>query len=53
MQREHYIGDEIERALRLIDEESEDWELRGRSPTEVEYRVEYHGGNYIHVEVLE
>lgn len=53
MRREHYIGDEIQRALQLISEESDDWSLRGRSAAEVDYMVEYHGGNYIHVEVQE
>lgn len=51
--RDHYIGDEILRALQLISEESDDWDLRGRHPSEVDFSVEYHGHNYIHVEVNE
>lgn len=51
--REHYIGDEIERALQLISEESDEWDLRGRHVSEVDFDVEYYGGNYIHVEVNE
>lgn len=51
--REHYIGDEILDALRFIDEESDEWHLRGRHPSEVDFDVEYDGGNYIRVTVNE
>lgn len=51
--RDHYIGDDILEALRRISEESEDWGLNGRHPSEVDYSVEYHGGNHLFVQVNE
>ena len=48
--RDHYIGDEMQKALRLLDEESDEFELRGRYHGEVDCTFSYGGGNYLHVE---
>jgi len=54
-ERKHarYIGDEILESLRIIDEESGGWDLRGRHPSEVDYDVSHDGENYILVIVNE
>ena len=49
---EIYIGGKVDRALQIISEEPNDFELRGRATEEVDHSVELHG-NYLHVEVDE
>ena len=51
VEREHFIGDEIDNALRLLNEENDDWQLRGRAATNVDFTVELHGRNYINVKI--
>lgn len=49
--REHFIGDEITKALvHLSDRADNDFELMGRHPDEVDFTVEYHGGDHILIE---
>lgn len=48
--REHYIGDEILEGLRRLSDESDEFDLAGRHPSEVDFTAVYHGYNYLYIE---